>query len=396
MRRLRAVVANVALGCLSILFCAFLIEATARLLVARDVRAVSTAPLSRYHAALGWDKPPGALGQVRRPEFEVTLSINSRGLRGPERDYAKPAGTRRVLILGDSFAEGYYVEEPATARAVLEAILRDRCGAYEVLNGGTIAYSTDQEYLFYLLEGERYQPDLVLLFFYYNDLFYNSSPVGPGGEPKPYFVVEAGQPVLRNSPVPMLKQGQLNRQQPGRSAPKPWRGSIALRLLSNRTVDSSPSLHRVLARVGLVEPVSAEPPRELWPYGPGHRQEVDEMWLRTAALLQALRDATRSRGADFAVLYVPVRFEVNDEVWELTRRRYRWGPRWDRFAVFDRLKAVCERLGVPLTDPREALRRAESSGRPAYDTRDVHWTDVGNAVAAHALLPLVDRRLPCP
>lgn len=43
---------------------------------------------------------------------------------------------------------------------------------------------------------------------------------------------------------------------------------------------------------------------------------------------------------------------------------------------------LCNRLGVPLVDVRGSLRRAESTGRPAYDTHDVHWTEVGNAIAA--------------
>ena len=35
------------------------------------------------------------------------LKFNSRGLRGPERGYEKPAGTFRTLLLGDSFTDGY-------------------------------------------------------------------------------------------------------------------------------------------------------------------------------------------------------------------------------------------------------------------------------------------------
>ena len=41
------------------------------------------------------------------------------------------------------------------------------------MNGGTAGYSTDQEMLFYETEGHRYQPRVVVLFFYYNDVVYN-------------------------------------------------------------------------------------------------------------------------------------------------------------------------------------------------------------------------------
>lgn len=75
-------------------------------------------PLLRYHPTLGWDKPPGAEGWIRRPEYNVHLQINARGLRGPDRDYAKPRGVHRTLLLGDSFTEGYTVAEEETVRAL--------------------------------------------------------------------------------------------------------------------------------------------------------------------------------------------------------------------------------------------------------------------------------------
>ena len=400
MSRARSLLANAALAVAALLAGALIIEGAARAWVhaslARARRQAPPLALSRYHEVLGWDKTPGAAQTVRRPEFDITLQFNSRGLRGPERDYAKPPGTRRVLILGDSFAEGYYVEEGQTVRAVLEDLLdREGCGRWEVINGGTIAYSTDQEYLFYKTEGHRYGAEAVMVLFYYNDLYYNASEVGPGGEPKPYFEVDEGALVARNSPVPAPAKGLLNRQEPGVPAPKPWHGSIALRLLSNRTVDASPRLHRLLARLGLVEPVSPAPPKEYWPFSRDHAREVNDMWERTHHILAALKADVEGHGARLAVLYVPVRFEVNDRVWELSRQRYRMGRRWDRDVVFERLRAVCDDLGIPLVDPRDELRRQEATGAPAYYTRDVHWTAFGNAVAAHLLEPLVRSWLPC-
>jgi len=392
--RVRSLLANAGLAAASLIVGALVIEGAARAWVdaslAQARRQAPALPLSRFHDVLGWDKTPGASQSVRRPEFEVSLQFNSKGLRGPERDYARPAGTHRVLILGDSFAEGYYVNEDQTVRAVLEDLLdREGCGRWEVINGGTIAYSTDQEYLFYETEGHRYGAEAVVVLFYYNDLYYNASAVGPGGEPKPFFEVDGGALVPRNSPVPAPTKGLLNRQEPGVPAPKPWHGSIALRLLSNRTVDASPRLHGLLARLGLVEPVSSEPPKEYWPFSRDHAREVNDMWERTHHILAALKTDVEAHGGRLAVLYVPVRFEVNDGVWDLSRQRYHLGRRWDRDVVFERLRAVCEELGIPLVDPRAELRRQETTGAPAYYTRDVHWTASGNAVAAHALEPTV-------
>ena len=399
MSRLRSLLVNLGVASVSLVLMALATEGVARLYAGRLLRLDPTAaarPISRFHPVLGWDKPPGGESRIRRPEFDVLIQINARGLRGPDYDHAKPAGTRRVLILGDSFAEGYYVDEHETARAVLEKRLNaGACRGWEVVNGGTIAYSTDQEYLFFREEGFRYQPDLVTLLFYHNDLLYNARPRGPGGEVKPFFQVEDGRLVARTQTLVPDPDGTPNRQSPGRAPLQPWRGSIALRLLSNRTVDASPGLHRVLGRLGLVQPVINDPPREFWPYGPGYGREVEEMWRTTEALLAALKQEVEAHGARFAVQYVPARFEVNDAVWQTTRARYKLGKRWDPYVVHDRLKAILDAQGTPLLDPRDALRATETTGPPAYYTRDVHWNAVGNAVAAEGLRAWVETQPTC-
>jgi SGNH hydrolase-like domain, acetyltransferase AlgX len=399
--RLRSFLLNAVLAACSLAAIALVLEGAARVYAGRLARpdpaaAAAARPISRFHPVLGWDKPPFGEARVRRAEFDILLSINGHGLRGPDYDYPKPAGKRRLLILGDSFAEGYYVDEHETARAVVEQSLNaGPCAGWEVINGGTIAYSTDQEYLFFKEEGYRYQPDLVALLFYHNDLLYNASPRGPGGEVKPFFQVEDGRLVARHDTLVPDPEGAPNRQNPGRAPLQPWRGSIALRLLSNRTVDAAPGLHRALASVGLVQPVSSDPPREFWPYGPGRGREVEEMWRTTEALLAALRADVLAHGARLAVQYIPARFEVNDAVWQTTRERYTLGKRWDPFVVHDRLKSILDAQGTPFLDPREALRATETSGPPAYYTRDVHWNAVGNRISAADLQRWVEAQPVC-
>ena len=346
---------------------------------------------------LGWDKPPGGESRIRRAEFDVLIQINARGLRGPDYDHAKPAGTRRVLILGDSFAEGYYVDEHETARAVLEKRLNaGPCPGWEVVNGGTIAYSTDQEYLFFREEGFRYAPDLVTLLFYHNDLLYNARPRGPGGEVKPFFQVEDGRLVARHQTLEPDPDGAPNRQSPGRAPLQPWRGSIALRLLSNRTVDASPG---AAPRARPPGPRAARRERSTARVLAVRARATAARSRRCGAPRRrcsaALKQDVEAHGARLAVLYIPARFEVNDGVWQTTRARYKLGKRWDPYVVYDRLKAILDAQGTPLLDPRDALRATETTGPPAYYTRDVHWNAVGNAVAAEGLRAWVEAQPTC-
>jgi hypothetical protein len=95
---------------------------------------------------------------------------NSRGFRD-EREfaYAKPAGTLRVLALGDSHTQGYEVAQDATFSAVLERALRARGIDAEVINTGVSGFSNAEALAFLENEGYRYEPDVVVLGFFAND-----------------------------------------------------------------------------------------------------------------------------------------------------------------------------------------------------------------------------------
>jgi len=342
---------------------------------------------ARHHATLGWEHEPGARLRLSRSEYTLDLQFNSKGLRGPERAFQKPPGTKRVLLLGGSFAEGYTVSEEATARSVLEQLLdRSACGSLEVLNGGVAGYATYQEYLFFKTEGHRYEPDIVVLFFFSGDLFRSLrtrrgepafNPTGDPGlpqrEPSPSYVP------LRNRELSLVPLSL-------------WHRSATLRLFSNTTMVASPKLRRLLAASGLVELM--EPPGELWPYGP--RAEVEEMWRRTKQLLSSLETDVARHGGRLLLFYVPARFEVNDTAWTALLRRYGMNPRfWRREKVWNSLARAADELGIQVIDPRGDLRQAELSGRPAYLGGEELWTAEGNQIAAAELARFLRAAVPC-
>ncbi len=155
-----------------------------------------------HDSVLGWRKIPNKIGKHFTDEYEVVESFNSKGIRGPEYSYQKNSGEYRILILGDSFAEGYTVEFAELLSEVLKKELNDNGNQYcEVINCGTGGYSTDQELLFFQMEGEKYYPDLTILLFYDNDTWYNTRAKYLRGY-KPLFEFENGKIVLTNVPVP--------------------------------------------------------------------------------------------------------------------------------------------------------------------------------------------------
>lgn len=115
-----------------------------------------------YDPKLGWRNVPNRKSTTRGNP----LTINSRGLRDREYAYKKPDGMRRLLVLGDSFAWGYGVGDGEMFPEVLERRLAAGNRPWQVLNSGVSGWGTDQEYLFLVDEGFRYQPDIVLLALY--------------------------------------------------------------------------------------------------------------------------------------------------------------------------------------------------------------------------------------
>jgi hypothetical protein len=100
-------------------------------------------------------------------DFSVTVTTNARGLRDDDCAYEKPEGERRLLSLGDSFAFGYGVELEET---YCKVAARELGAEWRAINAGVPSWGTADELDFLISEGFRYDPDVVVLCFFNNDL----------------------------------------------------------------------------------------------------------------------------------------------------------------------------------------------------------------------------------
>lgn len=102
---------------------------------------------------------------------EVVYRVNALGLRGPETRIEKPPGTRRVAVLGDSIAFGYWVEGKDAFPQQLEALLGPLGeGPVEVLDFGVPGYNLDQQIEVLRSKALAFSPDVVAVAFCLNDL----------------------------------------------------------------------------------------------------------------------------------------------------------------------------------------------------------------------------------
>lgn len=154
----------------------------------RSPTAKSHYPMDRFDPQLGWTTAPHYRSE--------TINTNSGGMRG-QREYAreKPDGVRRIVVIGDSFTFGEYVTDDETYAAQLESLLPNT----EVLNLGVHGYGLGQMHLRLLRDGFAYQPDLVIVAVYSNDI--DRAVLSFRDFAKPRYVWDGDELTLTNTPI---------------------------------------------------------------------------------------------------------------------------------------------------------------------------------------------------
>ena len=133
--------------------------------------------LLRYDPVLGWTGRPGA------KVLYLDERLNGRGLRGPDFPDEKAPGSVRIVALGDSCTWNVQFSDvtrrpiplieladpfPALLGAMLAPLATpDR--RYEVVNGGVLGYSTLQGLRFFRRDVIRWNPDVILVRYVWND-----------------------------------------------------------------------------------------------------------------------------------------------------------------------------------------------------------------------------------
>jgi lysophospholipase L1-like esterase len=259
------------------------------------------------------------------------VTTNSRGLRERELPLAKPAGTRRILFLGDSVTFGPGVRDDEPYARLLEADLKaDGAGQVETINAGVVGYNTIQELGRLDEAGLAYQPDTVVLTFLVNDLLETFSifdhqyePTGPLAWAKVW--------LRRNSNLYRFVQDVY------------WRGAQELR----RSQDGPTEALR-------------------------KRDRLEE---RLATLDQIIQ-TSRAHGANFLLVLYPD--NLDDPVSP--------GPSGERLTMRQELVRFAEREQVPYVDLTATLGDVRDPRARDYRLKeDPHPSVAGHRVIAEAL-----------
>jgi len=129
---------------------------------------------SSHRSTLKFDKRPALFGD-EKPGFNdihpwddhmpYILEANSQGLR-MDYDLSFPKTQQRVLLLGDAYTYGPYLENFETFPAILDRRLEHA----EVINAGYGGYTISHESSLYFERAKYVEPDIVILQVLDNDL----------------------------------------------------------------------------------------------------------------------------------------------------------------------------------------------------------------------------------
>jgi hypothetical protein len=360
----------------------------------------STTDARRHHPVYGW---------TLNPRWHRATGVNRHGFLFGDLPHDKPAGTRRLAILGDSYAQGTPYPRGATFAGLLETWLNAAPGeGWEVLNFGVSGWGTAQELLALRHQALAYGPDALLLqVLPANDLCNNSLTLAftcdLEDSHRPYFTLQG------DALVPV-------RLDPGRER---WRRSALFRLVEHRLGLGREGLVRPTDGTGVAEhleqlgqlyrersaAVGLDMPSRLYSLAPEADQPpaIGEAWRLTERLLAEIADELAARGIPLVVVAIPEPTSFNRRELQALGRPGSW-PRSRRGVTLvsdyatSRVERFFARRGVPAVPLRQrieaAAMRPEDHFYPYGRSGDWHLNGYGHQLtAALVLAALRDRGL---
>ena len=137
---------------------------------------------------------------------------NNMGFRDYDHSLQKEPGSKRILILGDSVAQGLWINDDSKIYSVvMEKTLRQMGHKVDVMNFGVSGYNTQQEVETLIDKGLQFKPDLVILGYCLNDKFQDDGGIYGTLLHEKQKSKDDGKTVDRNELSPLVKHSDFLR-----------------------------------------------------------------------------------------------------------------------------------------------------------------------------------------
>lgn len=346
--------------------------------------------------------------------FAYEFKTNSQGLRYKEIPLDKQSpDEKRILVVGDSFTEGWGVNQEEMFSSLLEARYNYPARGVYFINVG-LAGAGPLEYMRMLFNvGVRYNIDGVLICLYANDIFETTEKnLAPGIRDE----------VKQNGSRPLLYRFYprvyilLERYKQGRTKFQQMAGQrrdiirVASRTARKRGVPEE-VIQKWITGVPaeLVDAANrGEFNASVLTIGLLKRDyfsaslDIDttsaiKKWQNMKCILNLIVNECRSRGIKVGLIFIPCPFQYNHDFYEETNIWIRTGTNVRKnwltgTTKFERyLEEFSKDTDVPYLDLTDEFRRAQNryKGNINY-LLDGHWTPLGHRIAADAIAKWLD------
>jgi hypothetical protein len=329
------------------------------------------------HAAFTWTSEPDGVTFVHH--------LNQYGFRDSDWSIRKPPGTTRVLLVGDSFVEGFMASDDETIAVGFERACQDAGTPAEAMNLGVGGTGLDSYVALIRDAIPVLHPDAIILVLYANDL--------PGLPYDPAWIGEPIEPAFARPWTPRVVEvlRRLWRHQPvgsrWSSAPFPFFAPVP--------DPSNPWTLRGSELEKVVDPAIADAMKRgtFNPFVVNQLQDLEQQLRQPAnprPYLAALGDYAAARGVGLHVAYLPYASQVSDHYLPFHRH---YSPRPDIVSLQGdayqvhaaSVRRTCEDLDIPFLDLTPILRREEQSGHRLYWNYDEHMRGEGYLLVGEVL-----------
>jgi hypothetical protein len=287
-----------------------------------------------------------------------TFTTDSRGFRN-----RRELESADIVLIGDSYVEGFYVSDHETAAAVLE----DLSGA-SVANLGQSGYGSLQELEILRRFGLALKPKMVAWFFFEgNDLYDDEAFEGMSIYLKEHGTFKTATPKKRS-----------------------WDSRWKAFLKTSFTRHTFRQIRRLahplvpngVASFGWFRDEHGQTHSlYFYDYGSLVFTEYEQSRFETTqkTLLSAQREC-EEQGVRFIVFFIPMKFRVYGEfcTFPAYSRCSKWKP-WD---LNRRMADFCREADISFVDMSEPMKAAAASGRLLYAPEDSHWNAEGHRFVA--------------
>lgn len=335
------------------------------------VAGIGRLPHRRPDPLLGVRSIPNAAYEYRDEGYSGGR-INSLGLRDREIPYMKTENAKRILILGDSFMEALQVNLDGSFPKLLQTFIGEALPEHniETVNAGRGGMGTVEEYLWYVTEGVKYRPDLVLLAFYAgNDFRDNSKSLTGRAALKPYIIFDA----------------DTFRVDASFSESRSYKIRAFFWPLFNASVLAAETARRIgVFMNGIAAKAGGAPcPKDVGVFGAFPDGVWDSAYTATGKLVALLDGAVKRNASAFCVMIVPDSYQIEDAESECVKGADLRKP--NRF-----IRETAEARGIPVFDLTDAFEREHSlTGDYMYgfgkNLGTGHWNEKGHRLAAQTI-----------